>query len=297
MYNVNDLDTRLTESLVPATNTFYNLLEDETRKKYIKSLQTSWTAESYDEGYQTKLVCTVLDRDSEYLYSKNELITIEGSNQYNGVSIIDEIDNDDDGIIIDEAFKFGVETKASKSFKVIDAITVTIHKFIINTTNIRLSGNSDFAEIALDIVTKINTNAALSVTAEIDETDETGATFIVTAKEAGTDGNDIICNISGDNTFIANMPQNLAGGEQTPDTGTFFSTEIDNLKLAHAWLVLYELVLTAQQIVKNDIIFTSNQWGEGNKQPSGVSEKKALAKWYYNKALSLIQISMKMDII
>lgn len=72
------------------------------------------------------------------------------------------------------------------------------------------------------------------------------------------------------------------------ETGTIVNNDTDNMLYAHAYLILSFLSLHSQSIVKGDVIYSSQQFGQGTVAPASMSEKKMLADRYQNQALRLI---------
>jgi hypothetical protein len=71
-------------------------------------------------------------------------------------------------------------------------------------------------------------------------------------------------------------------------SGTLVNLSIAKYLYAHAYLILYKLCLNAQTIVKGDIIYSSQQFGQGNIAPATQENKKLLAQRYFNEALNFI---------
>lgn len=74
----------------------------------------------------------------------------------------------------------------------------------------------------------------------------------------------------------------------TTEAGFMTNNSVDNMLYAHAYLILKLFALHSQSIVKGDVIYSSQQFGQGTIAPASMSEKKNLADKYHNLALSLI---------
>jgi hypothetical protein len=72
------------------------------------------------------------------------------------------------------------------------------------------------------------------------------------------------------------------------NTGTITNTENNAMLYAHAYLILKLFALHAQSIVKGDVIYSSQQFGQGSMSPASISEKKFLADNYHNQAMRMI---------
>lgn len=71
-------------------------------------------------------------------------------------------------------------------------------------------------------------------------------------------------------------------------SGTLVNLSLSKYLYAHAYLILYKLCLHAQTIVKGEIIYSSQQFGQGNIAPATQENKKLLAKRYFSEAMSLV---------
>ena len=72
------------------------------------------------------------------------------------------------------------------------------------------------------------------------------------------------------------------------NTGSVIDTKTDSTLYTHAYLILKLFALHAQSIVKGDVIFSSQQFGQGSVAPASMSEKKNLADNYHNQAMRLL---------
>jgi len=72
------------------------------------------------------------------------------------------------------------------------------------------------------------------------------------------------------------------------ETGTITNNSHQAVTYAHAYLILHTLVISSQSIVKGDVIYSSQQFGQGTLAPSSMSEKKLLADRYMNEAMRLV---------
>lgn len=72
------------------------------------------------------------------------------------------------------------------------------------------------------------------------------------------------------------------------ETGSLINNNADNMLYAHAYMMLKLFALHSQSIVKGDVIYSSQQFGQGQVAPASMSEKKNLADKYQNIALSFI---------
>ena len=58
------------------------------------------------------------------------------------------------------------------------------------------------------------------------------------------------------------------------NTGSIVNTETETMLYAHAYLILKLFALHSQSIVKGDVIYSSQQFGQGSMSPASISEKK-----------------------
>lgn len=72
------------------------------------------------------------------------------------------------------------------------------------------------------------------------------------------------------------------------NTGSIINTETETMLYAHAYLILKLFALHSQSIVKGDVIYSSQQFGQGSMSPASISEKKFLADNYHNQAMRMI---------
>jgi hypothetical protein len=72
------------------------------------------------------------------------------------------------------------------------------------------------------------------------------------------------------------------------ETGTITNSTNERFMYAHAYLILSKLAIHSQSIVKGDVIFSSQQFGQGNMAPASQSEKKFLSDRYFQEAMNLI---------
>lgn len=81
------------------------------------------------------------------------------------------------------------------------------------------------------------------------------------------------------------------------EAGTITNNSNHNVMLAHAYLILYLVAQHSQSIVKNDVIYSSQQFGQGNIAPASQSEKKFLCDRYKEQALNYIGVSFNSMVI
>jgi len=72
------------------------------------------------------------------------------------------------------------------------------------------------------------------------------------------------------------------------ESGIITNNSNESMLLAHAYFILHLVCLHSQSVVKGDVIYSSQQFGNGNLAPAGMSEKKFLADRYLYQALSYI---------
>lgn len=72
------------------------------------------------------------------------------------------------------------------------------------------------------------------------------------------------------------------------EAGSIINNNIDNMLYAHAYMILKLFAMHSQSIVKGDVIYSSQQFGQGQVAPASMNEKKNLADKYHNLALSFI---------
>jgi len=61
-------------------------------------------------------------------------------------------------------------------------------------------------------------------------------------------------------------------------------TRKTDLENAHAYLILYLLVSSAQELVSKQVLYNSQGFGDGNISQAGIETKQTLADSYYSKA-------------
>jgi hypothetical protein len=72
------------------------------------------------------------------------------------------------------------------------------------------------------------------------------------------------------------------------DSGSMTNFSSNNVLYAHAYFIVYLVAQHAQNIVKKDVIFSSQQFGQGTIAPASQSEKKLFFDKYKNLALSYL---------
>ena len=72
------------------------------------------------------------------------------------------------------------------------------------------------------------------------------------------------------------------------NSGSIINTENHSMLYAHAYLILKLFALHSQSIVKGDVIYSSQQFGQGSMSPASISEKKFLADNYHNQAMRFL---------
>jgi hypothetical protein len=72
------------------------------------------------------------------------------------------------------------------------------------------------------------------------------------------------------------------------ETGIITNISHEKMLYAHAYLILSKLAIHSQSIVSKDVIYSSQQFGNGNMAPASQSEKKFLSDRYFQQAMSYI---------
>lgn len=78
------------------------------------------------------------------------------------------------------------------------------------------------------------------------------------------------------------------GTYTTTDNGSVLNNNVDNILYANAYFILALVAQSAQNIVKNDVIYSAQQFGQGSLAPASMSEKKMLVDRYISQAQSFL---------
>jgi hypothetical protein len=80
----------------------------------------------------------------------------------------------------------------------------------------------------------------------------------------------------------------LNGEFTTTETGIIVDNSLDGILYANAYFILYLVAMSSQSIVKKDVIYSSQQFGQGMIAPASQGEKKALCDRYMAQAMAYI---------
>jgi hypothetical protein len=81
------------------------------------------------------------------------------------------------------------------------------------------------------------------------------------------------------------------------ESGLIINKSDDDVLYANAYFILYLVAHHSQSIVKNDVIYSSQQFGQGNMSPASQSEKKLLCDRYKQQALSYLGRSFNFMVV
>jgi hypothetical protein len=100
-------------------------------------------------------------------------------------------------------------------------------------------------------------------------------------------GNYVVENLDKDNLTIE-----IRKTFTVTESGIITNKSNDNIQMAHAYFILYFVSQSTQNIVINDVIYSSQQFGQGTIAPASQSEKKMFCERYKLQALSYLSLTI-----